>query len=48
MDNNQIFNLLNKEIKISIRTARSFFSFLSDIVFLLFTIVFAIIFQKQF
>ena len=46
MDNNQIFNLLNKEIKISIRTARSFFSFLSDIVFLLFTIVFAIIFSK--
>ena len=46
MDNNQIFNLLNKEIKISIRTARSFFSLLSDMVFLIFTIVFAIIFSK--
>ena len=46
MDNNQIFNLLNKEIKISIRTARSFFSFLSDIIFLIFTIIFAVIFSK--
>lgn len=46
MDNNQIFNLLNKEIKISIRTARTFFSFLSDIIFLILAVAFAIVFSK--
>tara|TARA_B100000989_G_scaffold281508_1_gene245809 strand:+ start:6053 stop:7807 length:1755 start_codon:yes stop_codon:yes gene_type:complete len=46
MDNNQIFNLLNKEIKISIRCVRAFFNFLTDILFLIITVIFAIFFSK--
>ena len=46
LDNNSMFNLLNKEIKFSIRTIRAFFNFLSDIVFLIATLIFAIVFSK--
>lgn len=46
LDNNRIFNLLNKEIKFSIRTVRAFFNFLSDFIFLIATIIFGIFFSK--
>lgn len=46
LNNNQMFNLLNKEIKLSIRTARAFFNFLSDLLFLMATTLFAIFFSQ--
>ena len=46
LNNNQMFNLLNKEIKLSIRTVRAFFNFLSDLCFLIAVTIFSIIFSK--
>ena len=47
MNNSQIFNLLNKEIKTSIRSVRSFFNLLTDIIFLLFAFILVIIIFKN-
>ena len=47
MNNSQIFNLLNKEIKISIRSVRSFFNLLTDIIFLILAFIFVIIIFKS-
>ncbi len=43
INNNQLFNLLNKEIKTSIRSVRTFFNLLSDIIFFIFTLIFGLI-----
>ena len=46
LNNTEIFNLLNNEIKFSIRSLRSFFQLLSSIIFLLFTIGLSLFFSK--